>query len=205
MRYMDKRNYRKRIETREKQIMDRIAYNQNLREIHENEKSMDRLYEHYCSKAIEAENAGNHEQAVRVANEALRIKKQKDISTNMKNAMEIIRNVQVTNRAMSEISAISKDTLRGFSNKQIAQDLSTVQMEFALANENLKMLMGQSDLLLDEYDEPAQNQMREEDELYLQELLSASQKEKQNKLLRDTQRRLQRIQRNRPVENERSK
>ena len=205
MRYMDKRNYRKRIETREKQIMDRIAYNQNLREIHENEKSMDRLYAQYCSKAIEAENAGNHEQAVRMANEALKIKKQKDISTNMKNAMEIIRNVQVTNRAMSEISAIFKDTLRGFSNKQIAQDLSTVQMEFALANENLQMLMGQNNLLLDECDEPTQNQMREEDEQYLQELLSASQKEKQNKLLRDTQRRLQRIQRNRPVENERSK
>lgn len=205
MSYLDDRNYRKCSKAREKQIMDRVFYRQSLREINENEKSMERLYEYYCSKAVEAENAGYHEQAIRMANQAQKIKKQKEISTNIKNTIEVLHSVQTTNRALVEIAAISQKTAGGLLGKQSVQDLSVMQTELAIARENLQMTLEQSDQYLDEYSEPNQSQIREEDEQYLQELITASQKEKQIKMLRDTQQRLQQIQKNRTIEKERNK
>lgn len=196
---------RKRLKQREQTLRDNIRYRQNLREVNRSEKSIDRLCAQYTAQAVEAEHAGNHTVAVRLAGEAARLKKHQTVTGNMRDSLEIAHAVQNTNQAMADIMEVSRNAAGSLLAGAAAPDMYAVQADLTSMQEHVKDFMEQSEMLYEDFEQGDDELFSEESERYLKTLMASQNKEKQRRLLQDTNSRLEKIQRNRPTENEGSK
>lgn len=196
---------RKRSRQREQTLRDNIRYRQNLREVSRSEKSLDRLCAQYTAQAMEAERMGNHTLAVRLAAEAAKLKKHQTVTGNMRGSLEIAHAVQTTNQAMADIMEVSRNAAGSLLAGAAAPDMYAVQADLTSMQEHVKDFMEQSEMLYEDFETEDNEPLSEEGEKYLKSLMTSRSREKQRKLLQDTNSRLERLQRNRPTENEGSK
>jgi len=196
---------RKRLKQREQTLRDNIRYRQNLREVNRSEKSIDRLCAQYTAQAVEAERAGNHTLAVRLAGEAAKLKKHQTVTGNMRDSLEIAHAVQNTNQAMADIMEVSRNAAGSLLAGAAAPDMYAVQADLTSMQEHVKDFMEQSEMLYEDFEQGDDEPFSEESERYLKTLMASQNKEKQRRLLQDTNSRLEKLQRNRPTENEGSK
>jgi len=80
-----------------------------------------------------------------------------------------------------------------------------VQADLTSMQEHVKDFMEQSEMLYEDFEQGDDEPFSEESERYLKTLMASQNKEKQRRLLQDTNSRLEKLQRNRPTENEGSK
>lgn len=196
---------RKRLKQREKKLRDNINYRQNLREVNRSEKSIDRLYTQYTAQAVEAERSGNHALAIRLAGEAARLKKHQTVTGNMRGSLEIAHAVQNTNQAVADILEASRNAVGSLLAGAAAPDVYAVQADMTSMQEHVKDFMEQSEMFYEDFEKGDDEPVSEENERYLRTLIASQNKEKQRRLLQDTNSRLEKLQRNRPTENEGSK
>lgn len=196
---------RKRLKQREQTLRDNIRYRQNLREVNRSEKSIDRLCAQYTAQAVEAERAGNHTLAVRLAGEAAKLKKHQTVTGNMRSSLEIAHAVQNTNQAMADIMEVSRNAAGSLLAGAAAPDMYAVQADLTSMQEHVKDFMEQSEMFYEDFEQGDDEPFSEESERYLKTLMASQNKEKQRRLLQDTNSRLEKLQRNRPTENEGSK
>lgn len=196
---------RKRLKQREQTLRDNIRYRQNLREVNRSEKSIDRLCAQYTAQAVEAERAGNHTLAVRLAGEAAKLKKHQTVTGNMRGSLEIAHAVQNTNQAMADIMEVSRNAAGSLLAGAAAPDMYAVQADLTSMQEHVKDFMEQSEMFYEDFEKGDDEPFSEESERYLKTLMASQNKEKQRRLLQDTNSRLEKLQRNRPTENEGSK
>ena len=196
---------RKRLKQREQTLRDNIRYRQNLREVNRSEKSIDRLCAQYTAQAVEAERAGNHTLAVRLAGEAAKLKKHQTVTGTMRGSLEIAHAVQNTNQAMADIMEVSRNAAGSLLAGAAAPDMYAVQADLTSMQEHVKDFMEQSEMLYEDFEQGDDEPFSEESERYLKTLMASQNKEKQRRLLQDTNSRLEKLQRNRPTENEGSK
>ena len=198
-----RQNQRSRL--RERLLMDNIHFRQNLRMVNQNEREMGKLHDQFAAQAVEAEKSGNHAMAVHLASEAAKLKKYRMVSSNVKNSLEVAHTVQSTNRAMAGILAASKEAVGSLAAGNAAANAYAMQTDLAVMQDQVQAFMEQSGMLFDNMAAQDESAGNEEGEKALEALLSSSRKDKQLRLLQDTNRRLERLPRNHRMENERSK
>ena len=196
---------RKRTRQREQTLRDNIRYRQNLREVSRNEKSVERLCTQYTAQAVEAERTGNHTLAVRLAAEAAKLKKHLTVTGSMRGSLEIAHAVQSTNQAMADIMEASRNAAGSLLAGAASPDMYAVQADLTSMQEHVKDFLDQSEMLYEDFKSEDNEPLSEEGEQYLKTLMASSSREKQRKLLKDTNISLERLQRNRPTENEGSR
>lgn len=193
---------RVRSKQREQVLRDNISYRQNLREVDRNERSMEKLVQQYAAMAVEAEKNGNHSLAVRMAAEAARLKKHQTVTGGMRGALEIAHAVQSTNRAMTDIMEISRNAAGPLMTDTQMPDAYTVQTELCVMQEQVQAMMEESEMLYEDLERVEDLPKNEEGERYLKTLMTSSRKDKQLKLLQDTNSYLEKLQRSRNTEHE---
>lgn len=196
---------RKRSKQREQMLRENIRYRQNLREVSRNEKSVERLCEQYAAQATAAERAGNHALAVRLAAEASKLKKHQVVTNSMRGSLEIAHAVQSTNQAMADMIEASRNAAGSLLEGASAPDVYAMQTDLASMQEHVQSFMEESEMLYEDFERGEDAPVSEEGERYLMTLMNSTRKERQIKLLQDTNSRLEKLQRNRPTENEGSK
>lgn len=196
---------RKRSKQREQMLRENIRYRQNLREVSRNEKSVERLCEQYAAQATAAERAGNHALAVRLAAEASKLKKHQVVTNSMRGSLEIAHAVQSTNQAMADMIEASRNAAGSLLEGASAPDVYAMQTDLASMQEHVQSFMEESEMLYEDFERGEDAPVSEEGERYLKTLMNSTRKERQIKLLQDTNSRLEKLQRNRPTENEGSK
>ena len=196
---------RKRSKQREQMLRENIRYRQNLREVSRNEKSVERLCEQYAAQATAAERAGNHALAVRLAAEASKLKKHQVVTNSMRGSLEIAHAVQSTNQAMADMIEASRNAAGSLLEGASATDVYAMQTDLASMQEHVQSFMEESEMLYEDFERGEDAPVSEEGERYLKTLMNSTRKERQIKLLQDTNSRLEKLQRNRPTENEGSK
>lgn len=196
---------RKRSKQREQMLRENIRYRQNLREVSRNERSVERLCEQYAAQAMAAERSGNHALAVRLAAEASKLKKHQVVTGSMRGSLEIAHAVQSSNQAMADMIEASRMAAGSVLEGASVPDVYAMQADLASMQEHVQSFMEQSEMLYEDFEHGEDAPVSEEGERYLKSLMSSTRKEKQLKLLQDTNSRLEKLQRNRPTENEGSK
>ncbi len=187
---------------REQMLRENIRYQQSLREVCRNEKNLERFCEQYETQAIEAERAGHHALAVRLAAENAKLKKHQLISSGMRGSLEIAHAMRSSNQAMTEIMMGARDAVNSLLANAAIPDMYTAQVELGTMQEYVQVFLDQSEILYEDFIADKNAPISEEGERYLKALLSSEHKEKQLKLLRDTNSQLAKLQHNRPIENE---
>ncbi len=196
---------RKHSKQQAQRLRENIHYRHNLQEVSRNEKSMERLCEQYAAKATEAERSGNHDLAVRLAAEAAKLKKHQVVTGNMRGALEIAHAVQSANQAMADMITVSRNAAGSLLEGASVPDAYAMQTDLASLQEHVQTFMEQSEMLYEDFEHREDAPANEEGERYLKTLMNSTHKEKQLKRLQDTNSRLEKLQRNRPTENEGSK
>lgn len=187
---------------REEMLREDIRYRQRLREVNRNEKNLERLCSQYEMQAVEAERTGHHAFAVRLAAENARLKKHQLMSSSMRGSLEMAHAIRSSNQAMADIMQGVNDVADSLLTRMTAPDMYSTQVEFEAMREYLQTYLDQSEMLYEDYAAEGNTPVNEEGERILKKLLSSGQKEKQLKLIRDTNSQLEKLQRNRSAENE---
>lgn len=193
---------RKRNKQREQAMQENIRYRQSLREVCRNEKSLERLSAQYKAQAIEAEQAGHHALAVRLAAEEDKLRKHQFMSSGMRGSLEIAHVMQSSNQAMADILEGSKNAAGSLLACAPTPNAYATQAELEGMQEQVQMLLEDGSALYDDFVSEENHPVDEEGERCLKALLSSEHKVKQHKLLQDTNARLERLQRNRLTQNE---
>lgn len=191
---------RKRARQREALLRENIRYRQKLREVSRNEKCMRKSAEQYAAQALEAERAGDHARAVRMAAEAAKLKKHLAMTGSMRGSLEIAHAVQSANQAMADIMRVSSSAAGSLLEGAADPDVYTLQTELLTMQEHVRSFMEESEMLCDDLDHVDHTPVSEEGERYLKTLMSSSSKDKQLKRLQDINTRLEQLQRSRPGE-----
>lgn len=192
----------RRSKRREQMLQENIRYRQSLREVCRNEKNVERLCGECEAKAIEAEKAGNHALAVRLASQNAKLRKHQLVSSGMRGSLEIAHAVQSSNQAMADILEGSRNAANSLLADAAAPDAYATQAELESMKEHVQTFLEESGAFYDDLETAGNEPVSEEGERYLKTLLSSENKEKQRKLLRDTNSQLEKLQRNRLTENE---
>lgn len=187
---------------REEMLREDIRYRQRLREVNRNEKNLERLCSQYEMQAVEAERAGHHAFAVRLAAENARLKKHQLMSSSMRGSLEMAHAMRSSNQAMADIMQGVSEVTNSLLAQATTPEMYAAQAEFAAMQEYLQTYLDQSEMLYEDYADKENTPANEEGERILKELLSSEHKEKQLKLIRDTNSQLEKLQRNRSAENE---
>ena len=193
---------RKRTKQREQALQENIRYRQGMREVCRNEQSLERLRAQYKAQAIEAEQAGQHALAVRLAAEEDKLRKHQLLSSGMRGSLEIAHVMQSTNQAMADILVGSKNAAGAVLASTSIPNVYATQAELEGMREQVQMFLEDGGAIYDDFLSQENHPADEEGERCLQALLSSEHKEKRHKLLQDTNARLERLQHNRLTQNE---
>lgn len=192
----------KRMKKREQTLQGNILYRQSLREVYRNERSVERLCSQYEAQAIEAERTGQHDLAVRLAAQQAQLRKHQIVSSGMRGSLEVAHAVQSSNQAMAEIMEDSRRAANSLLASASSPDACATQMELESMREHVQTFLDDSAVFYEDFVSGEDEQVNEEGERCLRTLMSAGSKEKQRRLLHDTNTQLERLQRNRLMDRE---
>lgn len=184
---------------RERMLRESIRYRQSLREVCRNERNLERLSGECETQAVAAERAGQHALAVRLAEENAKLKKHQLFSSGVRGSLEIAHAMRATHQAMADIMEGSRDAVHAMLDGAPTPDM---HVELEMMQEHVQAFLDESAKLCEDFSPEENTPLREEGERCLKALLSSEHKEKQLKLIRDTNSQLAKLQRNRPTESE---
>lgn len=193
---------RKRNRQREQTLQENIRYRQNLREVCRNEKNVERLCGQYQAQAIEAERMGRHDLAVRLAAQEAKLKKHQIVTGGMRGSLEVAHAVQSSNQAMAEMMEDSKNAANSLLAYASAPDAYATQAELESMQEHVQTFLEESEALYEDFVTEENDSVNEEGERCLKALVSAGNKEKQRRLLQNTNSQLEKLQRSRLMDHE---
>lgn len=189
----------RRARERQQQLEKEIQYRQNLRAVKAEKRRIETLVEDYSNKAVAAEREGHHDRAVRLAQEAGRLKKYLDSSSSISASLESAHAVATANRALTNIMVASGGLLETTSGMADTEALGRAQASMLSVNESMQMMLEQSDQLMEDLSENSDHP-DEVGEGFLQQILRSNEQQKHSKLIKDTNRQLDRLQRARAAE-----
>ena len=189
----------RRARERRQQLEKDIQYRQNLRAVKAEKQRIQSLVEDYSNKAVTAEREGHHDRAVRLAQEAGRLKKYLDSSGGISASLESAHAVATANRALTNIMVASGGLLETTSGMADPVALGRAQASMLSVNENMQMMLEQSDQLMENLSENSDHP-DEVGEAFLQQILRSNEQQKHSRLIKDTNRQLDRLQRARAAE-----
>lgn len=189
----------RRARERQQQLEKDIQYRQNLRAVKAEKRRIESLVEDYSNKAVTAEREGHHDRAVRLAQEAGRLKKYLDSSGGISASLESAHAVATANRALTNIMVASGGLLETTSGMADPEALSRAQASMLSVNESMQMMLEQSDQLMEDLSENS-DRPDEAGEAFLQQILRSNRQQKHRRLIQDSNRQLDRLQRARTAE-----
>lgn len=188
----------RRAKARQQQMAENIQYRQNMREVNAGKRRIQALLEEYANQAVEAERSGQHSRAVSLAREAHRLKQYLASSGGISAALESAHAVSTANRALAGILEASGGLADTAARMMDPAALGEAQANMLAVNENMRLMMEQSDLLLEGIDDGEGPDAA--GEAMLLEILQGQRREQHSKVLQDTNRQLDRLQRARAAE-----
>ena len=197
--FLEEVSRKRRARERQQQIAGDMRYRQNMREVNTGKRRIEKLIEEYASQAVSAEHDGDHDRAVRLALEANRLKRYLASTGGVSAALESAHAVAIANRALASILEVSGGFMGQTTRMMDPMALSEAQANMIGASENMRLMMEQSDMMMegmvDDGDGPD-----EAGEEVLRQIMHSQHREKHDRLIRDTNRQLDRLQRARAAE-----
>lgn len=190
---------KRRARTRQQQISESIQYRQNMRDVNNGKRRIEKLIEDYSSQAVAAERDGDHKRAVQLALEAKRLKRYLATSGGISAALESAHAVTTANRALANILDASSGLMGQAIDMMDPAALGEAQANMVSVNENVRLMMEQSDMMLEGMTDDDDGPDEGGEEL-LRQIMRSEHREKHDKLIRDTNRQLDRLQRARAAE-----
>lgn len=190
---------KRRARTRQQQIAESIQYRQNMRDVNSGKRRIEKLIEEYSSQAIAAERDGDHKRAVQLALEANRLKRYLAATGGVSAAVESAHAVSTANRALANILDASSGLMGQTAQMMDPMALGEAQANMISVSENMRLMMEQSDMMMEGMEDDVENPDEAGEEILLQ-IMRSEQREKHDKLIRDTNRQLDRLQRARAAE-----
>ncbi len=182
-----------------REIRKRLLFNQQVRTMETGERRMKQCVQSLKQKAVEAEQFGDHESALRFAAEAQRLRKQLRVTGNMKDTVMEVWTIGDSTRTLN---GMMKDVneIAGSIGSLGAEDIIDTQINMETARENMDGLMSFTSEIYESLSDISSSENREEGETVLRMLLSASEKDKYRNLLLETTRQLDSVNKNRITE-----
>lgn len=177
-------------------MMGNLKFRQSLREVSLNERSMENACAQMTARAVEAEKNGDHALAVRWAGEAQKLKKYLLMSGNMKDAAEAAHAIQQTNTAMKDLLTAAGTLAAGLDKA----DPVSLQMEAAELQSSAQIMLEEGGQMLDALPAEQDGEALEAGEQYLQQLMRSAAAAQRARMLQDTNRKLDQLQKNRSAE-----
>ena len=197
--FLEEISRQRRDRTRRQQFAENLQYRQGMREISAGKRRIQALIDEYTAQAVDAEQGGQHDRAVRLALEARRLKQYLANSGGISAALESAHAVAAANRALSEILQTSGRLAEQTTRLADPAALGEVQAGMLTVSENMKLMMEQNDMLMEDMrDDGAPDS--EAGEAFLSQIMRSQSREQHKKLLQDTHRQLDRLQRARAAE-----
>ena len=200
MAVFDEIDRRRRARTRQQRIEEDIQYRQSMREIDRGKRSIRALIEDFSNRAVEAERAGQHDQAVRFAMEARRLKQYEAGSGAINARIETAHAMTAAGRAMADIVGASGRLLESAARMSDPAALGELETGMLVLNESVDQLLEQNALLFEGMDTRTEREIDEAGEACLREIMDSRVKERRSRMLADTHQQLDRLQRLRAAE-----
>jgi len=191
---------RRRMQKQQQRIAENIQFNQRMRALSRGSKRMQDMIDANIAQAIAAEKEGRHDQAVQLACEVKRMRSFLDSSRSVCGTLERAHAMNETNRAMTDMmksSADLSDTIMEMADPAV---LGEIQAGILTVDENMRYLKEQNDLAYEAVSDCDGQSVSAEGEAYLQLLVDNERKQKKSRLLADTNKQLDRLQRARPMD-----
>lgn len=197
--FMDDISRQRRARARQQEIAEDIQYRQNMRAVNAGRKRIQALIEDYSTQAVAAEREGRHDRAVRLALETQRLRRYLASSGGVSAAMDAAHAVAASNRALAGILESSGKVADQAARMMDPAALEAAQTGLASVNESMRLMMEQSDMLMEDMADDGER-TDEVGEAVLRQIMQGEHRERHSRLIRDTHRQLDRLQRARTAE-----
>ena len=177
---------RKRLKEQQKRIAENIRYRQSMRNIKGADRQIQNSIDSYILQAVVAEQAGEHEKAVRLATEAQRLKQYQASSSTIRSKLEVVQAVSTANRAMANIVNISEDLMKSTTRLADPTKLGEAQIGMEMLNESMSTLIDQSEEALDYMNAMPEEESNEAGEEYLRQIMIDTNRKIRFNILDDT-------------------
>lgn len=184
---------RKRLKEQQKRIAENIRYRQSMRNIKGADRQIQNSIDSYILQAVVAEQAGEHEKAVRLATEAQRLKQYQASSSTIRSKLEVVQAVSTANRAMANIVNISEDLMKSTTRLADPTKLGEAQIGMEMLNESMSTLIDQSEEALDYMNAMPEEESNEAGEEYLRQIMIDTNRKIRFNILDDTNKKLDRL------------
>ena len=199
MSYLDEIARRRRARERGQRIVQDIGYRQGMRDMENGQKKLKNLAEEYAQRAVEAEKSGDHAQAIQLALQAKRLRQYQTSSGAVKATLESARAVTVTNRAMMDILGGAGALAETAARMADPGALGQAQAGMLAAQESMEIMMEGSEAAFG-WMEEGRETASEEDEACLNDLMESERRRRRSRAIEDTEKQLNRLQRQRAAE-----
>ena len=172
---------------------------QNMRELEAGKKRVKALISSYSEQAVQAEREGDHAQALRLASSVRQLKQYQTSSGAISSTLQAAHGMQTANRAVLDILEASGSLAGSVSAGLDPEQLCRMQTEMNVVAGQMQSIMEQNQMVLEMFDDGREEDSREEDEKYLKRIMEQTRKEKQTRILKDTDKQLDRLSQLRPA------
>lgn len=190
-RYIRKREHQQR-------LARRIAYRQDIRQMEDSSKRLQKLIDAYSQQAVDAEKNGQHDKAVKLAAQVQHLRTFQNSAGGVRNTIETVHAMNAASQAMTDILSTTGGLADSIAEMNDPAALAEAQYGMEEAAESMQMLQEQSEMMYESMH--TESQPDEAGEAYLKKLMEGSRKKKQTSFLADTNKQLDRLQRARPVD-----
>lgn len=191
---------RRRMREHQQRIAESIQFNQRMRQFNTSNQRMQRMIDENAAAAVKAEQEGRHEQAVQLAAEARRLQTFLDSSRSVCGKIEQAHVMTETNRAMTDMMKSASEMSDAMLELADPAVMGEIQAGMIEVDESMRYLKEQNDLALEAIDGDSDQTVSAEGEAYLSMLMNGERKQKKSRLLEDTNKHLDRLQRARPMD-----
>ena len=183
---------RLQIQKDQERIHREYSFRKQMRQIQFNESKTREAVSRFTRQAIEAEKAGDHSNAVHLAEQAKKLERYLPYYDKVKHSMEL-----------ASANGVAADTLRIIQELPNAwpeplnpEDMLQAQEGLILAEEKSQLSLEQSDILMDNLGDFQETALNSEAESFLQNLIDQQTREGRRKQLLDTAQQLEKLRRN---------
>lgn len=166
-----------------------------MREIENGSKKVQSLIDEYSRQAAEAEQSGQHEQALRLASHVRQLKKYQVSSGTVSQTLKLAQGINLTNQAVMDILEASGGLADIAFKSADPELLGRMHNKMSEVNCQMQVIMEQNEMMMESLDDSQAENPLDGDEKYLKELLENERKVKKTRQLKDVDSQLDRLKR----------
>lgn len=137
------------LKKQQEELKKKIAYRQSLHRIEQSNKKAQTIKEDYEQKAIAAEKAGHHRDAVQLVKKAEKLQKHIDTASAVKNSVETAYTMNETTEAVVEIMRNGSSAIEGLSFMIDPEALCAAQVGIEMTMDTIRVMNNDQDELYD--------------------------------------------------------